>query len=150
MANFNKVILIGNITADPELRVTTTGKQVCSFRIAVGRKAQKDQTDFIDVVTWNKTAEFVAQYFTKGNSILVCGSLQTRAYETQDGSKRKVVEVVADEVSFVEKKETAQPTETPAVARPMCPPAGYAAQEEYIPQAVANFPEQTPDEELPF
>lgn len=108
MASFNKVILIGNLVADPELKQTPNGIYVTSFRIAVGRRIIKQgenpQTDFIDIICWRKTAEFAAKYFNKGKSILVCGSLQTRTWTDNNGTKRYAVEVVADEVSFVERK----------------------------------------------
>ena len=107
MASFNKVILVGNMTADPELKQTTTGTSVCSFSIAVNRRFSKgaeqgQQTvDFINIVTWRQSAEFVSRYFKKGNPILVCGQLQTRTWTDNQGVKRYATEVVADEVSFV-------------------------------------------------
>ncbi len=106
MASFNKVILIGNMTADPELKQTTGGISVCSFSIAVNRRfAKADQgqqnVDFINIVTWRQQAEFVARYFKKGNPILICGQLQTRTWNDNQGQKRYATEVVADEVSFV-------------------------------------------------
>ena len=106
MASFNKVILIGNMTADPELKQTTSGTSVCSFSIAVNRrfaKAEQGQqnVDFINIVTWRQSAEFVCRYFKKGNPILVCGQLQTRSWTDNQGQKRYATEVVADEVSFV-------------------------------------------------
>ena len=104
--SFNKVILIGNLTADPELKATQTGVPVVSFRVAVGRRYAKDtddiQADFIDVVCWRKSAEFVAAYFSKGKKILIEGQLQVRSYTANDGSKRTAYEVVADNVSFAE------------------------------------------------
>lgn len=162
--SFNKCVLIGNLCADPELKNTTTGKTVTTFRIGVGRKMQKDQTDFLDIVAWNKTAEFVARCFRKGSSILVCGAIQTRAYEAQDGTKRKVVEVVADEVSFVEKRRDAGEAQTvpnsgppmeqmQAVggARPMFEPAGYnRPQQAPVQFTPTEFEEMTREEELPF
>ena len=106
MASFNKVILIGNMTADPELKQTAGGVSVCSFSIAVNRRfAKADQgqqnVDFINIVTWRQQAEFVSRYFKKGNPILICGQLQTRSWSDKDGQKRYATEVVADEVSFV-------------------------------------------------
>ena len=106
MASFNKVILIGNMTADPELKQTAGGISVCSFSIAVNRRfAKADQgqqnVDFINIVTWRQSAEFVSRYFKKGNPILVCGQLQTRSWTDNQGQKRYATEVVADEVSFV-------------------------------------------------
>ena len=92
MASFNKVILIGNMVADPELKQTTNGISVVSFRIAVGRKftktGEQPMTDFIDIVCWRQTAEFVHRYFTKGKSILVCGSLQVRSWVDANNNKR--------------------------------------------------------------
>ena len=107
MASFNKVILIGNMTADPEIKQTTSGVSVCSFSIGVNRPyadAEKGQqtVDFINVVAWRQTAEFVSRYFKKGKPILVCGELQTRTWTDNDGQKRYSTEVVANEVSFVE------------------------------------------------
>lgn len=113
MASLNKVILIGNLVADPELKKTPSGVSVTSFRIAVGRRFTKDeaqQADFIDIVAWRNTAEFITKYFNKGKSILVCGSIQTRSWTDQNGQKRYSVEVVADEASFVERKSDEQNT----------------------------------------
>lgn len=108
MASFNKVILIGNLVADPELKRTPSGVPVTSFRIAVGRRFAKEgdavQADFFDIVCWRSTAEFVTRYFSKGKPILVCGSLQSRTWVDQNNQKRHIVEVVADEVTFVERK----------------------------------------------
>ena len=109
MASFNKVILIGNMTADPELKQTTVGASVCSFSIAVNRKYTKDGTnecDFINIQTWRQTAEFVCKYFKKGKPILVCGQLQTRSWTDSQGNKRYSTEVIADEVSFVGNNES--------------------------------------------
>ena len=110
MAAFNKVILIGNLCADPELKSTSNGVKVTSFNLAVSRnKSSKDstpQTDFISVVAWRNTAEFITKYLQKGKSILIVGSLQTRNWIDQHGQKRYVTEVVADEAQFVEKKSS--------------------------------------------
>ena len=105
MADLNKVILMGHMTADPELKQTTSGISVCSFSIGVNRRYSKaDQgqqsVDFINIVSWRQQAEFVSRYFKKGSSIIVCGSLQTRNWTDNQGQKRYVTEVVADEVSF--------------------------------------------------
>lgn len=117
MASFNKVILIGNMTADPELKKTPSGVSVTSFSIAVNRRFAKDgqqQTDFINIVAWRQTAEFVARYFTKGKPILICGQLQTRSWTDQNGQKHYVTEVVADEAAFVENKGTSADAGAPA------------------------------------
>lgn len=109
MASFNKVILIGNMCSDPELKQSTSGVSVCSFSIAVNRKMAKNgEVDFINIQTWRQTAEFVAKYFTKGKPILVCGQLQTRTWTDSSGQKRYATEVVADEVSFVGANNTEQ------------------------------------------
>lgn len=114
MASLNKVILIGHMTADPELKQTPTGVSVCSFTIGVTRRytksGEQSQSDFINIVAWRTTAEFIAKYFRKGNAICICGSLQTRTWTAQDGSKRYATEVVADEATFVERKsDSARP-----------------------------------------
>lgn len=103
----NRAILMGRLVADPELRQTPNGVAVCSFTIAIDRSFSRDrerQTDFIDVVAWRQTAEFVSRYFSKGKMIIVEGSIQTRSYEDKSGNKRKAVEVVADNVQFGESK----------------------------------------------
>ena len=156
MASFNKVILIGNMTADPELKQTTGGVSVCSFSIAVNRRFTKaDQgqqtVDFINIVTWRQQAEFVSRYFKKGNPILVCGQLQTRSWNDNQGQKRYTTEVVADEVSFV-----ASAAQTAASGAAAQAPAGNA----YTPDAYgapsfnsapsANFEEIPNDGDLPF
>jgi len=101
----NKVILIGNLAADPELKKTASDISVCTFRIAVQRRFSNQQgvreADFISVVAWRQTADLVARYLTKGRKCAVVGSLQTRTYDAQDGTKRYVTEVVADEVEFL-------------------------------------------------
>lgn len=104
---FNKVILVGNLTADPELKQTTSGASVCNFTLAVNRRFAKQgeqAVDFINICTWRASAEFVGKYARKGNSLLVCGSLQTRNYTNQQGQKVYITEVVADEVSFAGNK----------------------------------------------
>lgn len=108
MASLNKVVLIGHMTADPELKQTQTGVNVTSFSIGVNRKftkqGEQQQTDFINIVAWRQTAEFIAKYFRKGTAICICGSIQTRSWTDNNGNKRYATEVVADEASFVEKK----------------------------------------------
>ena len=104
MASFNKVILIGNMTADPELKQTQGGLSVCSFSIAVNRRFKNEgqqDCDFINIVAWRQSAEIVCRYFKKGQPILICGQLQTRTWSDTQGQKRYATEVVADEVAFV-------------------------------------------------
>ena len=108
MASLNKVILIGHLTTDPELKQTPNGVSVTSFSISISRRftraGEQAQTDFINIVAWRSTAEFITKFFRKGNAICICGSLQTRSWTATDGSKRYATEVVADEATFVEKK----------------------------------------------
>lgn len=100
----NTVTLMGRLTANPELKKTPSDISVTTFAVAVDRdyvtKGEQRQADFIDVVAWRSTADFVAKYFTKGSMIAIVGALQTRSYEDKNGNKRKAVEVVASKVSF--------------------------------------------------
>lgn len=102
----NTVALTGRITAPIELKKTQSGVSVCSFSIAVARPRVKDTTDFINIVAWRNTAEFIAQYFGKGDKIEITGILTSRSYEDSNGSKRTAFEVVADNVGFAESKKT--------------------------------------------
>ena len=101
----NKAYLIGNLTRDPETRTTQNGLTVCSFTLAVNRRMKKQdgtqETDFINVTAWRMLGENCAKYLSKGKKAGVSGSIQTRTYEAQDGSKRHAFEVVADEVEFL-------------------------------------------------
>ena len=99
----NTAVIMGRLTADPELRTTQSGLSVTSFTVAVDRaykSGDERQTDFINVVAWRSTADFVTRFFTKGQMIAVQGSIQTRNYEDKNGNKRTAVEIVADSVSF--------------------------------------------------
>jgi len=154
LASFNKVILIGNMVADPELKTTPSGVNVCSFRIAVGRRFVKpnepQQTDFIDIVAWRQQAEFVTKYFSKGKPILVCGSLQARNWQDKEGNKRTTVEVIADEVSFVERKSVSDGyggiSSDPGPADPGPSASSYSTSYEASPK----FEEISSDDDLPF
>ncbi len=100
----NNVTLMGRLTAAPELKTTTGGTSVTSFTLAVDRnytpKGEEKQTDFINIVAWRNTAEFISKYFNKGDMIAVTGEIQTRKYTDKDGNKRTAVEVVASQASF--------------------------------------------------
>lgn len=100
----NVVAIMGRLVADPELRTTTQGNSVCSFRIACDRsyvqQGQERQADFIDIVAWRQQADFVSKYFQKGSMIAIDGSLQTRQYQDKNGNNRTAVEVVANNISF--------------------------------------------------
>lgn len=109
----NVVAIMGRLVADPELRTTTQGTNVCTFRIACDRsytpKGQQRQADFVDIVAWDKTAEFICKFFHKGSMIAVEGSLQTRNYQDKQGNKRTAVEVVANNISFAGAKVADKP-----------------------------------------
>ena len=153
MASFNKVILIGNLVADPELKKTQSGVSVTSFRIAVGRRFTKQgeqpQADFIDIVAWRQQAEFVTRFFTKGKPILVCGQLQTRTWTDNNGQKRYATEVVADEITFVGNKSDGNGGgnyggyNAPAPG-PVDPQPNYSSAPD------AGFEDLSADDELPF
>lgn len=109
---FNKVILIGNLTRDPELRYTPQGTSVCNFGIAVNRKYKqaeemKEEVTFINVVVFGKQADTCGQYLNKGSGVLVEGRLQERRWETEDGQKRSKHEVVAQNVRFLSRRQSA-------------------------------------------
>ena len=109
----NVVAIMGRLVADPELRTTTQGNSVCSFRIACDRsyvqQGQERQADFIDIVAWRQQADFVSKYFQKGSMIAIEGSLQTRQYQDKNGNRRSAVEVVANNISFAgAKRQDAQ------------------------------------------
>lgn len=111
--NLNKVVLCGRLTATPELKQTTGGVSVCSFTLAVNRRFAKEgdqNADFISVVAWRQTAEFITKYFDKGNSICITGSIQTRSWKDSKGENRYATDVVADEAMFVDSKNDAQPS----------------------------------------
>ena len=148
MASFNKVILIGNLTSDVELKQSKSGVSVCSFNLAVNRRFKSEngqqECDFITVVAWRQQAEFVCKYFKKGKPILVCGQLQTRSWNDNQGQKRYATEVVAEEVSFVassEEQKPAAPVSVPGTTAHM--PTGYA-------QNNLNFETIPTDGDLPF
>jgi single-strand DNA-binding protein len=131
----NRVVLIGRLTRDPELRYLPSGQPVATFTLAVDRPFAGPQgerkADFIPVVAWRKLAEQVSQHLAKGRLVAVDGRLQIREYETQDGQRRRAVEVVADHVRFLDRK-VAEPTEA-------------AAPEEFEPA-----PEPEEEEDVPF
>ena len=122
--SINTAVIMGRLTADPELKTTSSGLSVLSFSVAVERNYQKEgeekAVDFINVVAWRKTAEFVSKYFHKGSMIAVEGSIQTRKYEDKDGNKRTAFEILANTVSFCGKEANSAPAEnnTPAESTP--------------------------------
>ena len=143
----NCVTLMGRLTADPILKTTTTGKEVCQFSIAVDRNHTQQgdkKSDFINIVAWNSAAKFVESYFKKGSMIAVQGSIQTRNYEDKNGNKRTAFEVVAQELSFCGNKAEGG-KKPPAEPQPDCDGTGYFSN-----ASVADFEEIADDEDMPF
>ena len=148
--NFNKIILGGRLTAAPELKQTQSGIPVCSFSIAVNRRAkagEEQKADFFNVTTWRQTAEFVHKYFNKGSSILVVGTLQNRAWTDQNGQKHYATDIVADEVTFVDSRSESDAHAADNTAAGSYVPAAYTAQ---VPAQAPSFEEIQRDEDLPF
>lgn len=153
--NFNKVILGGRLTADPELKTTPSGIAVTTFTVAVnrrfgGKNGEESQADFFTVTAWRQTAEFIVKFFRKASSICVVGSLQTRTWTDQNGQKRYATEIVADEAYFVDaKSEMPQGASASPAGQPNAAQAGT-----YIPDAYAApmAPAEVlaDEEELPF
>lgn len=115
----NKVILMGRLTRDPEMRHTNSGASVTSFSIAIDNGyGDNKRTDFVNCIAWNKTAEFVTKYFAKGKMIIVIGRITTRSWETQDGKRAYATEVVANEVNFGESKTSPQLNTPQTAAQP--------------------------------
>lgn len=158
---YNKAILVGRLTADPELKQTPNGVSVTSFSIAVNRaytnkQTGERQTDFIDCVAWRGTAEFICRYFAKGKAILVEGSIQTRTYVDKQGQNRRAWEVVVDNAHFVESKNASQggagqftdamapPPPPQTAAAPTAPAPAYSS------GSVEDFAELDDDGDLPF
>lgn len=154
----NVICLMGRLVADPELRHTPNGIATCTFRIAVDRnfvrQGEERKADFIDIVAWRQTAEFVCKYFHKGSLVAVNGSLQTRNYEDKNGNKRTAYEVVADNVHFAESRNSsgggnyaagngsyAAPAQRPAAEQQ---PVSYAA------GTADDFAVIDDNEDLPF
>ncbi|MGN0447911.1 MAG: single-stranded DNA-binding protein [Acutalibacteraceae bacterium] len=147
----NCVTLMGRLVADPELRTTTTGKSVATFRIAVDRTfvkaGEQRQTDFITIVAWEASANFVCRYFTKGSMIAVQGRIQTRSYDDANGNRRTAFEVVANEISFCGGKNEGS---NGAQAYSPAPAAAAAPAPSYQTATASDFEEITDDEDLPF
>ncbi len=140
---FNLVVLTGRLTADPELKTTSNGLSVTTFSIAVDRRyrsGEERQTDFINVVAWRQSAEFITKYFKKGNLIGIEGSIQTRRYQDKNGNNRTAFEVVVNNVQFVESK------------RDSGSPMGDAAPASFSNADVNDFADlgDATDDDLPF
>ena len=144
----NRVILMGRLVADPELKTTPSGISVTSFRIAVERSyakaGEERQADFINVVCWRNTAEFVCKYFRKGSLIALEGQLQTRSYQDKDGTTRYMVEVLADKVSFTGEKQDRQESKPQSYPKQTETPVAYSNGSD------KDFEEMPLDDDLPF
>lgn len=143
--NFNKVILGGRLTAAPELKQTQSGVPVCSFSIAVNRRAKEGEervADFFNVTAWRQTAELVSKYFTKGSSILVVGTLQNRSWTDQNGVKHYATDVIAYEVTFVDSRGES--------AAAQADQAGFVPPAYTAPAEAPKFEEIKQDDDLPF
>ncbi|MBO5663598.1 MAG: single-stranded DNA-binding protein [Clostridia bacterium] len=142
--NFNKTILGGRLTADPELKQTASGISACTFTIAVNRRYAKDgqqEADFITCQAWRKTAEFICKHFKKGSSICVTGAIQTRNWTDNNGQKRYATDVVVDEADFVDGKNAAETTQA-------ANPGSYIPDAYKTPQG--QFEPISEDQTLPF
>ena len=141
----NKAILIGNLTRDPETRTTASGVTMCQFTIAVNRRFVNQQgvreADFIPIVTWRQTAELCSRYLSKGRKVAVEGVIQVRSYDAQDGSKRYVTEVIADNVDFLPSPSQGDRQQRRDNPPPPSEPSGYSSD----PDAFTDV-----DDELPF
>lgn len=135
--NFNHIIIGGRLTAKPELKTTPSGTTVCNFSVAVNRKGKEQTTNFINCVSFSKTAEFVSKFFDKGSSICVVGSLQVRRYTDKDGNKRTTTDVLVDSAHFVDGRgeNASEQTETQTTAEAL---------------TVDNFQPLADDADLPF
>lgn len=134
--NFNKVIIGGRLTSEPDLKTTQSGISVVSFSVAVNRKVkqgEEQKADFFNVTAWRQTAEFVSRYFHKGSSICIVGALQNSSWQDQKGEKHYRTDILADEVMFVDSKSESNP-----------------AQSSYGQQTVPKFEEIPTDADLPF
>lgn len=151
--NLNKVILAGRITADPELKQTPSGVSLVTFSLAVNRRFasrdgqnQQPEADFFRITAWRNTAEFIAKYFRKGSAICICGSIQNRTWTDQNGQKRYMTDIIAEEANFVESRNSQDNQ------------SGYGAPDTYSAPAYSSpaqtgapkFEEIKTDDDLPF
>ena len=153
----NVVAIMGRLVADPQLRQTQTGKNVASFRIACDRNRRdangQSQADFLDIVAWDRTAEFVCRYFTKGSLIAVEGRLQSRTYQDKNGNNRNAVEIVASNVNFAAPKSSnpaAAGHAAPAPAADYARPAAQPAAPSYSADTNDDFALIEDEGDLPF
>ena len=153
--SLNKVMLIGNLTRDPELRYTPQGTAVCTIGLATNRSwstesgEKKEEVEYHRVVAWNKLAELCSQLLTKGRKIYVEGRLQTRSWQAQDGSQRSTVEVVIDDMILLDSRRTVEDGEAPVVSRPAVSTTKAPAAQPEAPVASEATETVNPDD-IPF
>ena len=152
--NLNKVVLAGRLTGDPELKQTQSGVSVTSFTLAVNRRfasrnseQAEQQTDFISVVAWRQTAEFICRFFKKGSALCITGSIQTRSWQDNQGQRRYATEVVVDDAMFVDARNEGGNAQGNSYV-----PDAYNSAPSYSSNAgsTPNFEELTTDDDLPF
>ncbi len=153
--SLNKVMLIGNLTRDPELRYTPQGTAVCTIGLATNRSwstesgEKKEEVEYHRVVAWNKLAELCSQLLTKGRKIYVEGRLQTRSWQAQDGSQRNTVEVIIEDMILLDSRRTAEEGEAPVVTRPAASTAKAPTAQPETPVASEATETVNPDD-IPF
>ena len=155
MSSLNRVILIGRVVAQPEMRYTTSGKAVANFRLAVDRRGRGDgenNADFIPIVAWERTAEICGEFLTKGKLVAIEGRLQTRTYETKDGQKRSAFDIVADDMRMLSGRNEgeAQAAPPPQPPRQGNRPAVQPATRQVVDQARAAHGPAPEDDEVLF
>ena len=151
--NLNKVILAGRITADPELKQTPSGVSLVTFSLAVNRRFgsrdgqnQQPEADFFRITAWRNTAEFIAKFFRKGSAICICGSIQNRSWTDQNGQKRYVTDIIAEEANFVESRNTQDGQSAYGATDAYSAPAYSSPAQVNAPK----FEEIKTDDDLPF
>ena len=151
MSSLNRVILIGRVVAQPEMRYTTTGKAVANFRLAVDRRGRGDgenNADFIPIVAWERLAEICGEFLTKGKLVAIEGRLQTRTYETKDGQKRSAFDIVADDMRMLSGRNEGEAQGAPAPTQRQAPQRQASpATRQVVQQAWGPLPE---DDGVPF
>ena len=153
--NLNKVILAGRITADPELKQTPSGVSLVTFSLAVNRRfgsrdgqGQQPEADFFRITAWRNTAEFIAKYFRKGSAICICGSIQNRSWTDQNGQKRYMTDIIAEEANFVESRNSQDGMGAPdAYSTPAYATPAYSSPAQ---NTAPKFEEIKTDDDLPF
>lgn len=150
MSSLNRIILVGRVVAQPEMRYTTSGKAVANFRLAVDRRGKNDEADFIPIVAWERLAEICGEFLAKGKLVAIEGRLQTRTYETKDGQKRSAFDVVADGMQMLSGRNEGEAQAAPAPAptqRQASQRQASPATRQTVQQAWGPLPE---DDGVPF